>query len=149
MKPHLPLAVIAVAAIAGMATAAPNSAPVSALTAAASSTVATPAPPVTPPPPATQSRDNAFAYTDWDDDDDDRRRYGPMPRPDIRALNRAGIVHVSDVERDDGHLEIEGYDAQGRKMEARMDIRGQRVLGAWRDRDDDRWDDRDDDRWDD
>lgn len=134
MKPHLPLALIAVAAFAGVATAAPAPAP----TGAAPSTTATPV--------AAQSRDDAFAYTDWDDDADDRRRYGAMPRPDIRALNRAGIVHVTDVERDDGRLEIEGYDAQGRKMEARMDVRGQRVLGAWRDRDDDdRWDD----RWDD
>lgn len=145
MKPHLPLAVIAVAAIAGVATAAPNAAPVAA-TAAAASAVTAPAAPASPPPAALQSREGPFAYTDWDDDDDDRRRYGPMPRPDIRALNRAGIVHVTDVERDDGRLEIEGYDAQGRKMEARMDIRGQRVLGAWRDRDDDdHWDD----RWDD
>lgn len=136
MKPHLPLALIAVAAFAGVATAAP--APISAPGAAP---VAHPA-----APPVAQSRDDAFAYADWDDDDDDRRRYGPMPRLDIRALNRAGIVHVTDVERDDGRLEIEGYDAQGRQMEARMDVRGQRVLGAWRDRDDDdRWDD----RWDD
>lgn len=137
MKPHLPLAVIAAAAIAGVATAAVSPAPIAATVASA---------PVESATTALQTREGPFAYTDWDDDDDDRRRYGPMPRPDIRALNRAGIVRVTDVERDDGRLEIEGYDAQGRKMEARMDIRGQRVLGAWLDRDDD---DRDDDRWDD
>ena len=137
MKPHLPLAVLAAAAIAGVATAAPNAAPIAATGAAA---------PVESATIALQTREGPFAYTDWDDDDDDRRRYGPMPRPDIRALNRAGIVRVTDVERDDGRLEIEGYDAQGRKMEARMDIRGQRVLSAWLDRDDD---DRRDDRWDD
>lgn len=131
MKPHLPLALIAAAAFAGVATAAP--APASTPAAASTATA------------ATQSRADAFAHTDWDDDDDDRRRYGPMPRPDIRALNRVGIVHVTDVERDDGRLEIEGYDAQGRKMEARMDVQGQRVLRAWHDPDDDdrndRWDD--------
>lgn len=137
MKPHLPLTVIAVAALAGVATAAPAPAATSvgAATTPSATSVA-----------ATQNRDDAFAHTDWDDDDDDRRRYGPMPRPDIRALNRAGIVRVTDVEREDGRLEVEGYDAQGRKMEARMDVQGQRVLGAWRDRNDD---DRSDDRWDD
>lgn len=143
MKPYLPLGLIAVAAIAGVATAAP--APVSAP--AAASVAAPVAVTTAAPVAATQSREGPFAYTDWDDDDDDRRRYGVMPRPDIRALNRAGIVEVTDVERDDGRLEIEGYDAQGRKMEARMDVRGQRVLGAWRDSDDDN--DRHNDRWDD
>lgn len=137
MKPHLPLAVIAVAALAGVATAAPAPAPTSVVSATATSATSV---------ASTQNRDDAFAHTDWDDDDDDRRRYGPMPRPDIRALNRAGIVRVTDVEREDGRLEVEGYDAQGRKMEARMDVQGQRVLSAWRDRDDD---DRSDDRWDD
>ena len=131
MKPHLPLAVIAAAAIAGVATAAPGPAP-----AVGTSPVAE-----VVPASARQAATDPFAYTDWDDDADDRRRYGAMPRPDIRALNRAGIVHVTDVERDDGQLEIEGYDAQGRRMEARMDLQGQRVLRAWHERDDDRWDD--------
>lgn len=132
MKLPLPLTVIAVAALAGVATAAPG--PVSAV---AAPTMAQAVPAV-----AAQAAGGMFARTDWDDDGDDRRRYGPMPRPDIRALSRAGFVHVTDVERDDGQLEIEGYDAQGRKMEARMDLRGQRVLRAWHERDDDdRWDD--------
>lgn len=135
MKPHLPLTVLALAAVAGVAIAAP--APAAAPGAAAASA----------PAPAAQSRDDFFAYTDWDDDDDDRRRYGRLPQPDIRALRAAGMVRVTEVERDDGRLEIEGYDARGRKLEALMDVRGRRVLDIRHDRDDDRWDN--DDRWDD
>ncbi|GAA0617030.1 hypothetical protein GCM10009422_10230 [Brevundimonas kwangchunensis] len=130
MKPHLPIALAAVALVAGSAVAAP------AVTSAAA------------PAPARVADDGFYAHTRWDDDDDDRRRYGRMPRPDMGALRAIGIVRVTEVERDDGRLEVEGRDARGREIDVLMDASGRRVL-HWRyDRDDDR-DDRYDDRWDD
>lgn len=75
-----------------------------------------------------------FANVHWDDDFDDRRRYGPMPVPNADALRRAGIVHLVEVERDDGRIEAEGFDAQGREIKVIMDRRGQRVLSVRRDR---------------
>lgn len=78
-----------------------------------------------------------WAGVDWDDDDDDRRRYGPMPVPSVEALRRAGMVRVEEVERDDGRIEVEGRDARGRELKIVMDARGQRVLSARIDRDDD------------
>lgn len=74
---------------------------------------------------------NAFwANVHWDDDDDDLRRAGPMPLPSAEALKAAGMVRVVEVERDDGQLEIEGFDAQGRELEIEMDATGQEVLSV-------------------
>lgn len=69
-----------------------------------------------------------FAGTDWDDDADDRRRYGPMPRPNVQALRAIGMVRATEVERDDGFLEVEGVDAYGREIDAKMDLAGRRVI---------------------
>ena len=81
------------------------------------------------------------AYWDgvhWDDDDDDDhgiRTRTPLPLPNAAALKRVGMVRVTEVERDDGYLEIEGYDANGYELDIRMDARGQRVLSVHRDTD--------------
>ena len=72
----------------------------------------------------------------WDDDDDHGiRTPTPLPLPNAAALKRAGMVRVTEVERDDGYLEIEGYDANGYELDIRMDARGQRVLSVHRDTD--------------
>lgn len=72
----------------------------------------------------------------WDDDDDHGiRARTPLPLPNAAALKRAGMVRVTEVERDDGYLEIEGYDAKGYELDIRMDARGQRVLSVHRDTD--------------
>jgi len=75
----------------------------------------------------------------WEDDD---RRAGPMPKLNSEALRRAGIVKVREVERDDDRIEVEGWDAQGREVDVKLDRTGQRVLSSKVDRDDDdRWED--------
>ncbi|MGE4324006.1 MAG: PepSY domain-containing protein [Sphingobium sp.] len=87
-----------------------------------------------PAPP--EARGQAYwAETHWDDDDDAARRRGAMPVPNAEVLKRAGMVRVIEVERDDGRIEVEGYDARGRELEIKMDARGQRILSI--DRDDD------------
>lgn len=126
MKTPIALAVIAAAAAAGAAFAAP------AVPAPAASSVTQAAP-----------SNGDWAGVRFDDDDDDRRRYGPMPRPNREALRAAGMTRIDEVERDDGRLEVEGWDAEGREIEVHMDLRGQRVLHVDRD------DDRRGDRWDD
>jgi hypothetical protein len=103
---------------------------------------ATAAVPAGPGAPRGQPANDFWAHAEWDDDSDQRRRFGPMPRPDVRALRAAGFAGVTGVDRDDGRIEIEGFDADGRPLEAIMDIRGRRVLRVWRDLDLwDRWDD--------
>lgn len=87
------------------------------------------------PAPAEARGQAYWADTQWDDDDDDRRNAGPMPVPNAQVLKRAGMVRVVEVERDDGKIEVEGYDARGRELDITMDARGQRVLSI--DRDDD------------
>lgn len=87
------------------------------------------------PAPAAARSQPFFANVHWDDDFEDRRRYGPMPVPNADAIRKAGIVDLVEIERDDGCIEVEGYDAQGRKIELRMDRRGQRVLSVRRDAD--------------
>lgn len=88
-------------------------------------------------------KDPIYAATHWDDDDDDdrltgQRKISPMPVPDAAAVRNAGIVRVAEVERDDGRIEVEGYDAKGREIELVMDAAGKRVVSVRRD------DDRDD-----
>ena len=117
MKKILSVAAIAAAATAGLAV--------------ASGALAGPA-------PTAAKNQPFFANVHWDDDFDDRRRLGPMPVPNADAIKRAGIVHVVEIERDDGRIEVEGYDAQGREIELVMDRQGQRVLSVRRDR---HWDD--------
>lgn len=133
MKPLLPVTLLSLAAIAGVATAAPTPARVAAA-------VSAPAPAAAPPVVANPNRDDFYAHADWDDDDDDRRRYGRMTRPDMGSLRAVGIVRVTEVERDDGRIEVEGRDARGREIDVLMDAQGRRVLDVRRDSDD-RWDD--------
>lgn len=76
-----------------------------------------------------------WAGAHWDDDDDDHRVRGPIPRPSEAALRKAGLVRVTEVERDDGRIEVEGYDAQGRELDVTMDTKGQKVLRVEHDRD--------------
>lgn len=85
-----------------------------------------------------------WASARWDDDDAADRRFRatparPMPRPDQAALRAAGVTRVTEVERDDGRIEVEGRDAQGRELEVKMDAAGKKVLRV--ERDDDRRDD--------
>lgn len=87
------------------------------------------------PAPAEARGQAYWAETRWDDDHDDRRRHGPMPVPNVGVLKKAGMVRVVEVERDDGRIEVEGYDASGRELEIRMDAKGQRVLSVRRDDD--------------
>lgn len=95
-------------------------------------------------PAASQSKlDSIFASAHWDDDDDDDilkpgRKASPMSVPDADAIRRAGIVRVTEVERDDGQIRVEGFDAQGRKLELFMGRDGKRVLNSRVDYD---WDD--------
>lgn len=86
-----------------------------------------------PPAPAGAQGQAYWSETRWDDDDDDRRQRGAMPVPNAEALKRAGMVRVIEVERDDGRLEVEGYDASGRELDIEMDAKGQRVLRVDRD----------------
>lgn len=88
--------------------------------------------------PAAAKNQPFFANAHWDDDFEDRRRYGPMPVPNADAIKRAGIVDVVEIERDDGRIEVEGFDSRGRKIELYMERSGQRVLSIRRDTD---WDD--------
>lgn len=88
-------------------------------------------------------KDPIYAATHWDDDDDDdrlagQRKISPMLVPDAAAVRNAGMVRVAEVERDDGRIEIEGYDAKGREIELVMDAGGKRVLSVRREND---WDD--------
>jgi hypothetical protein len=89
------------------------------------------------PTPKAAQNDPFFASAHWDDDDDHynpRRQVAPMPVPDAAAIRKAGIVRVAEVERDDGRIEVEGYDAQGSKIELHMDRTGKRVLSSRVDR---------------
>ena len=94
------------------------------------------------PAPKAAQDDPFFASVHWDDDDDDnrynpRRKVTPMPVPDAAAIRRAGIVQVTEVERDNGRIEVEGFDAQGREIKLYMDRAGKRVLSSRIDRDGD------------
>lgn len=83
-----------------------------------------------------------WASARWDDDDADDWRFRaakPILRPDQAALRAAGMTRVTEVERDDGRIEVEGRDAQGRELDVKMDAAGKKVLRV--ERDDDRLDD--------
>lgn len=86
--------------------------------------------------PAVAKDQPFFANVHWDDDAHDRVTRGPMPMPSEAALKRVGMVHVVEVERDDGKLEVEGYDKFGREMDVDMDATGRRVLSVDIDDDD-------------
>lgn len=90
------------------------------------------------PAPKSAQNNPLFASAQWNDDDDlhnTRGQVTPMPVPDVAAIRRAGIVRVMEVERDDGRIEVEGHDAQGRKIELHMDRMGKRVLSSRLDND--------------
>lgn len=116
---------IASVAVAGIAVAAPQ---------VANSQVAT-----NQVAPATQTRttDPFWAQTEWDNDADDLRRYGALPRPSKSALRAIGVTRVLEVEWDDGQIEIEGLNAQGREVDVVMDRAGRQVLRSKVER----WDD--------
>lgn len=93
--------------------------------------------PQAPAPSQARAVDPFWAQTDWDDDADDRSRYGALPRPSKAALRAVGVTRVLEVEWDDGQLEVEGLDAQGREVDVVMDRQGRRVLHSKVER----WDD--------
>lgn len=95
------------------------------------------------PAPNQGKLDPIFASAHWDDDDSDdilkpSRKASPIPVPDADAIRRAGIVRVTEVERDDGQIQVEGFDAEGRKLELFMGRDGKRVLNSRVEHD---WDD--------
>ena len=57
---------------------------------------------------------------------------------DEEVIRRAGMVRVKEIEFDDGLIEVEGFDAQGREIKLYMDRDGKKILSK---RVDDRWDD--------
>ena len=72
-----------------------------------------------------------WANVHWDDDDAHiYQKTSPLPLPNADALKQAGMVRVAEVERDDAFLEVEGFDAQGRELDIRMDVQGQKVVSA-------------------
>ncbi|MFN4178388.1 hypothetical protein [Phenylobacterium sp.] len=131
MKPILPIALLAAVGLAGAAVAAPALAPQPAPQKPAEARADRPA--------ATPAGD-MWSRVHWDDDDSARRGQ-PWPRLNSAALRQAGMVKVREVERDDGEIEVEGYDARGREIDVTMDAAGQRVLRVDRDDEDDRWGD--------
>ena len=86
-------------------------------------------------------------YAGFEDRRSDDQYYGSrktksVPNVDEEVVRRAGMVRVKEIEFDDGLIEVEGYDAQGREIKFYMDRDGKKILSK---RFDDRWDD----RWDD
>jgi hypothetical protein len=50
---------------------------------------------------------------------------GPVSIDDVRAMAfDKGIVKIEEVELDDGMWEVEGYDANGREIEMKVDASG-------------------------
>lgn len=72
--------------------------------------------------------DRFWASVEFEHDDDDNRRYGALPRPSRTVLAGIGMVRVLEVEWDDGLIEVEGVDVNGREIDAVMDRTGQRVI---------------------
>lgn len=82
-----------------------------------------------PRPAAAQPVAGGFwTHAQFEQDADDNRRYGTLPRPNRPALSRVGVVQVLEVEWDDGQIEVEGLNAQGREVDVVMDRTGQRVI---------------------
>lgn len=77
---------------------------------------------------APASPDQFWSHAEFERDDDDNLRYGNLPRPSRAALSRVGVSRVLEVEWDDGRIEVEGLDAQGREIDVIMDSTGQRVI---------------------
>ncbi|MBJ7498297.1 MAG: PepSY domain-containing protein [Sphingopyxis sp.] len=83
------------------------------------------------PAPEGAANDPFWSQVHWDDDDNDdfrQRAATPMPVPDTDAVRRAGMTVVHEVERDDGLIEVEGLDADGRELDIKMDAQGLRVI---------------------
>lgn len=66
------------------------------------------------------------------------RKTKSAPNVDEEVIRRAGVLRVKEIEFDDGLIEVEGYDAQGREIKLYMDRDGKKILSK---RVDDRWDD--------
>ena len=88
--------------------------------------------------PAAAKGVSFFKNVHWDDDDDlvIGAPRPAMPVPDVNALKAAGMVRVTEVERDDGLIEIEGFDRHGREIDIKMDATGKQVLSVEIDDDD-------------
>lgn len=82
--------------------------------------------------PAAAKGVSFFNNVHWDDDAPLTvgTRRTAMPVPDINALKAAGMVRVTEVERDDGLIEVEGFDRHGREIDVKMDAAGKRVLSV-------------------
>jgi uncharacterized membrane protein YkoI len=65
--------------------------------------------------------------------DDGLCRNGISAEEAIRIARGAGVVRVQDVDCDDGKWEVEGRDAQGRKIEVDVHAGDGRVLDVDRD----------------
>ena len=79
--------------------------------------------------------DSKSSSRSWDDDGRQysQHRKASLPVPNAEVVRRAGIVQVKEIERDDGRLEVEGYDAQGREIKLYMDRNGKNVISIRRD----------------
>jgi len=51
----------------------------------------------------------------------------------VQIARNEGMVNVEEVDRDNGHWEVEGRDAQGREIEVKIDLRTGAVLKVERD----------------
>ena len=59
---------------------------------------------------------------------------GPVNVDDVRAMAfDKGIVKIEEVELDDGMWEVEGYDANGREMEMKIDAATGNIIKLERD----------------
>jgi uncharacterized membrane protein YkoI len=59
---------------------------------------------------------------------------GPVSIDDVRAMAfDKGIVKIEEVELDDGMWEVEGYDANGREIEMKVDAASGNIVKLERD----------------
>ena len=59
---------------------------------------------------------------------------GPVSIEDVRAMALdKGIVKIEEVELDDGLWEVEGYDANGREIEMKVDAASGNIIKLERD----------------
>jgi hypothetical protein len=82
--------------------------------------------------PAAAAKISYFADALWNDSDAHRHimARGEMPVPDAATLQRAGMVRVREVERDQGRIAVEGNDQLGRPMNVTMDVHARYVLAV-------------------